>query len=371
MSSDNSGRLQNQGTPHSTLVMSTTLRSHATIQRSVVPSNRSTEKNALQVVTGADERYRLPLAVTIASLLEAMCPESQLHLYLLDSGLTPETRERLHELVNRIRPDVQLTWLALDPAEFAHLEVRHRGYLSPAAYARLKIPELLPELDRVIYLDSDLVVHSDLTALWNVDLEGQLVGAVQDSGIPVVGARYGIESYEALGLNPVAPYFNSGVLVIDPDAWRKHDISRRALAYLTKYKDRLNTCDQEGLNAVLHGQWKPLDFRWNVTTEFFSVETRSPRSRLCRSFYQAVAEARKRVAESPSIVHYTSAQKPWHGTSGHPMRNDFFDSLWRSGWMSPGAYARWRTRVAARSILQTLRVRTRGIRHRIGLTRPS
>jgi lipopolysaccharide biosynthesis glycosyltransferase len=321
------------------------------------------------VVTGADEGYRRPLAVTVASLLLNLSPERRLHLYLLDSGLSPRTRRRLGALVDRLRPDTRLRWLTLDPAEFAHLKVDHRKYLSAAAYARLKIPELLPGLDRVIYLDSDLVVHADLTPLWSADLQGRLVGAVQDSGIPVVGARYGIESFEALGLNAGSPYFNSGVLVIDLAAWRAHDIPKQVFTYLTTYADRLNTCDQEGLNAVLCGRWAPLDFRWNVTTEFFEVENRIPRGPLYDSFHRAVDAAHTGVSASPRIVHYTSPRKPWHGTSRHPFRGEFFRYLRRSGWMRPTAYTAWRTRVAARTLLHGLRNRTRGLRHKVGLTR--
>jgi lipopolysaccharide biosynthesis glycosyltransferase len=320
-------------------------------------------------VTGADEEYRLPLAVTISSLLENLSPESQLHLYLLDGGLTPQTRARLSALIDRARPTTRLSWLKVDSREYAHLKVAHREYLSPAAFARLKIPELLPGLDRAIYLDSDVVVHTDLTPLWNVDLQGKAVGAVQDSGIPVVGAQLGIQSHDALGLEPERPYFNSGVLVMDLNAWRKHDIPERALAYLTTYADQLNTCDQEGLNAALCGHWHSLDLHWNVTTEFFNVEDLLPSSPMYEDFRRRVRNEKADVCAAPSIIHFTSSAKPWNGTSHHPMRGWFFHYLRRSGWLSPTAYAVWRTRIAAQGILQSLPERTRGIRQKIGLSR--
>jgi lipopolysaccharide biosynthesis glycosyltransferase len=156
---------------------------------------------------------------------------------------------------------------------------------------------------------------------------------------------------------------------MDLNAWRKHDIPERALEYLTTYADQLNTCDQEGLNAVLCGQWRSLGLHWNVTSEFFEAEDLLPASSLYHDFHRRRRDLRAEICDAPSIIHFTSSAKPWHGTSQHPLRGWFFHYLRRSGWLSPTAYALWRTRVAAQGLLQSLPERTRGIRQKIGLER--
>lgn len=340
------------------------------ISRSEPPSDSEADpETRLHVVTGADDSYRLPLAVTLASLLMNLSEESAITLHLLDSGLQPKTRRRLDELIHRLRPESHLSWYPVNSADYEHLELTNISYISLATYARLQIPELLSDVSRVIYLDSDLVVDGDLTALWNLDLQGRPLGAVQDSGIPVVGARYGIRSYEDLGLSPESPYFNAGVLLMNLDAWREEGVADRVLQYMTTYQGELVAYDQEGLNAVLCDQWHPLDFRWNVTSEFFQVDERIPELQLYEPFRRAVQAAMEGIHRSPAIIHYTSELKPWHGTSPHPMAERFFNYLRRSGWMNWAAYSVWRARTAALGVMDTMRDRSRGIRHKIGLKR--
>ncbi len=339
--------------------------------RSGAPKRSQEGKNRhLHVVTGADEGYRDPLAVTIASLLMTLSPESEISLYILDCGLQSPTRRRLTAMVRRLRPDADLVWCPLDTQEYAPLRLDGLPYISLATYARLRIPDLLPHLSRALYLDADLVVDADLTPLWNTPLQGHPLGAVQDSGVPVVGARYGIRSYRALGLRPDSAYFNAGVLLMDLDAWRRDDIAGQVLTHMMTYKDELRFYDQEGLNAVLCDRWRPLDFRWNVTTEFFLRDARIPTDPLYEDYHRAAAEAAPRVSARPAVIHYTSSLKPWHGTSQHPMSDRYFAYLRRSGWMTWPTYLLSRSRVALLAVYDRMRVRSRGLRHKIGLRRP-
>jgi lipopolysaccharide biosynthesis glycosyltransferase len=324
----------------------------------------------LHVVTGGNEDYRDPLAVTISSLLMNLAAESAISLYVLDCGIRPATRRRLAAMVRRLRPAAVLSWLPVDTQEYTSLRPERRSYISLATYARLRIPDLLPDLSRALYLDADLVVDTDLAPLWAVSLGGHPLGAVQDSGAPVVGARYGIRSYRALGLSADSAYFNAGVLLMDLTAWRTEGVSGQVMAHMTTYQDELQLYDQEGLNAVLCDRWQPLDFRWNLTTEFFLRDARIPRDPLYEDYHRAAAEAAPRMSARPAVIHYTSSLKPWHGTSPHPMSDRYFAYLRRSGWMTWPAYLLSRSRVGLLAAYDRTRVRSRGLRHQIGLRRP-
>lgn len=331
---------------------------------------RDAETHHLHVVTGADEGYRDPLAVTLASLLMNLSAECAISLYVLDCGIRPATRRRLAAMVRRLRPDAELSWLPFDTQEYTSLQPERRSYISLATYARLRIPDLLPDLNRALYLDADLVVDADLAPLWTVSLQGRPLGAVQDSGVPVVGARYGIRSYRALGLPAGSAYFNAGVLLMDLTAWRTEEISGQVMAHMKTYRDELQLYDQEGLNAVLCDRWRPLDFRWNVTTEFFLRDTRIPTDPLYEDYHRVAAEAAPRVSGRPAVIHYTSSLKPWHGTSRHPMSDRYFAYLRRSGWMTWPTYLLARSRAGLLAAYDRTRVRSRGLRHKIGLRRP-
>ena len=109
--------------------------------------------------------------------------------------------------------------VAPDPQSLAG--IRHRGRVSHATYFRILAPELLPaSLSRVIYLDADVRVASDLSRLWAEPLREHPVLAVRDAGAPLVSSPRGLVNHRELGLAPELGYFNAGVMLLDLARWR-------------------------------------------------------------------------------------------------------------------------------------------------------
>lgn len=159
-----------------------------------------------------------------------------------------------------------------------------------AAYLRLYFDEIFgTDVERLVYLDADTRVLTDLTPLIEADLHGYPVGAVHDIFYYVTN-RIG-DRRETLFLEPDGPYLQSGVMVFD---WRKIlelDILGKARHFIEQYPERcIEAPDQDALNAVLKNQWLPLDPRWNL-----------------HESYLMYANTHKAFIE-----HYTSS-KPWAG----------------------------------------------------------
>ena len=136
--------------------------------------------------------------------------------------------------------------------------------LSADAYLRLWADEFFPTRSRVLYLDPDIVAVGSIEKLWDTDLRGNTVGAVP---IPnsVRPAQHGM---------PVGSlFFNSGVLLMDLEAWRSKEYRRRCIDYIGQYPERAIDADQDILNLVLIGDWLPLDYKWNVINPFFGPHT--------------------------------------------------------------------------------------------------
>ena len=133
-----------------------------------------------------DEQYASPLLVTVASLLESLRPGVGLDLYVMGSGLRPGTRSRLE---GGWDGRVRLHWAPLDNSKLESL----RGYAypsSPVANFRLVVGSSLPgDVSKVIYLDADLLIQRDIFELWEQDMQGKIVLAVQDSYIQKLPAR--------------------------------------------------------------------------------------------------------------------------------------------------------------------------------------
>jgi lipopolysaccharide biosynthesis glycosyltransferase len=298
-------------------------------------STQQTEGGPLVVVFSADDRFAMPLGVAIYSLLVNLDPARGISLYVLDGGLGEGNRRRLEALAARARADGRLKWITPDLAQVRGLRTMH--HVTEAAYLRLLIPGVLPEAcGKAIYLDCDLVVEGDLSRLWDLPLDGHAVLAAPSPGIPCLSHTRGVGAYRALGLPPEAPYFMSGLMVMDLKRWRAEQVGERALDYVRRYPGLLHHHDQEGLNAVLVGRWGRLDARWNLTPHFFRFAD-VPESDYKRETAAMLEEIRRR----PYVIHFGTSAKPWKENCWHPARGRFVHYLRESGWFSPAGLARW------------------------------
>jgi lipopolysaccharide biosynthesis glycosyltransferase len=163
-------------------------------------------------------------------------------------------------------------------------------HASAANYFRIGLPDLLePSLEKVIYLDADTLIRSDLAPLWAVSLGGCYVAAVP-AGEATQCSR--------LKMDPTHGYFNSGVLVVNLDLWRQDNLTAKLIALIKEEGRRLEYWDQDALNLVIKGQWRRLDRAWNATEELCC----DPIERM--RYQQAAA--------NPAVVHFTGqGRKPF------------------------------------------------------------
>ena len=268
----------------------------------------------LHVACNVSDAFAADAAAMLASLVHSN-PADDLHVHLLhDDSLSPESVAALAGIAHRA--GASLTPLHVDPVQVGALPASDR--FPPLTWYRVLLPELLPELPRVLYLDTDTLVLAPLRPLWELDLEGAWLGAVANPLFRSMRSR--VES--DLGLPPGAPYFNSGVLLLDLDAWRAHGVTRR-VTDLVEGGAAVEWPDQDALNAVLHGRWRELHPRWNAMPALFEL----PR----RHCPHPAAEVREAVAD-PAVVHFVGPHKPWHYRNRHPLRAEWFRHLQTTPW---------------------------------------
>ena len=330
------------------------------------------------VATAADENYVIPLAVTVRSLIDSLGPTTRVRLVTLDGGITPASRERLVASWND--PRIELEWLTPDTDALAAAPVS--GHVTAAAYLRLLLPTLL-DGERVIYLDSDMLVRRDLTLLWEEPQGDALIQAVQDIAapwmdaeiaadcyserLPLLAAARPIANYRELGIRPEAPYFNSGLMVVNLALWREERIAQRVLTCLQENAEHVLWWDQYALNVVLADRWRQLDHRWNQGAHIYAY----PTWRLSPVSKEAIGPLRR----DPWIVHYCSPIKPWQDGCRHPFTAAFFETLDRTAWSSwrpePAPevrlmIAKERRRVFKRALKQSLRSMVKGLWRKAG-----
>jgi lipopolysaccharide biosynthesis glycosyltransferase len=284
-----------------------------------------TDEPPLVVVFAANEAYVAAAAAMLHSVASHLRRPS-LHVFILDDGLSARSRSRLEGITTRFPPATTVTWLRPDISAVA--EIRTPGEWPHAIFLRLLIGSLLPAtVKRVIYLDTDVIVRADLTELWETPLHGCPVAAAKNH-VPSTWGEHGLATFrDKAGLDPSGPYFNSGVLLIDLDVWRRERVEERSLEFAHRYAAELPYPDQDALNAVLVDRWRVLPPEWNVLSTVY-VLSAWPDSEL----KQELLANEWTVLNGPKVVHYIGQPKPWMPASTHPLRDLFRRHLRDSGW---------------------------------------
>ncbi|RKD34881.1 glycosyltransferase family 8 protein [Lacrimispora algidixylanolytica] len=256
----------------------------------------------MNVVYASNDGYARHLAVSLYSLLEHNKEADKIYLYILSMGLSEENKNRLIEIGAQFEREVIVIELG-DLKERFSYEVDTGGF-DLSIMARLFVGEVLPETEeRVLYLDCDTVVNASLKRLWEMNLESNMVGAVMEPTIyPAVK--------ESIGLSPEEPYFNSGVLLIDLNRWRKEQAQKLLLDFYSSRGGKLFAGDQDTINGALKGRIKPLPPRYNFFTNYRYFRY-SHLAKLSPVYQTITKKSFQEAKKHPVILHYMGDERPW------------------------------------------------------------
>lgn len=263
----------------------------------------------IQIAFAADDNYAQHLAVSIASLLVNAKTPGPLCISILHDRMDKDHRGKITRLA-ALRPQSEIRFISVQATDFSDFPL-HTKLHSIATYYRLKLPELLPDADKVLYLDSDIAVMGDISHFWNDDLGSLLLKAVEEPH-SINTARQ-----PRFGMKAESPYFNAGVLSLNLALMREQGFSHKAAAVVNQHADALLYQDQDVLNLLAEGCWAPLPLPYN---SFFYIFI----GIYARDFHYYGAEDIKAARQAPFIIHFNQHPKPWAEGCIDPRRAEYF-----------------------------------------------
>lgn len=271
---------------------------------------------ALHIACAADGGYVPHSAAMLHSVLARRGRRPVAVHYLHGPGLAAADRDRIAAMVGA--GGASVSFVEVPAAAVEGLPAR--DYFTPAMWYRILLPELLPDLDRVIYLDVDIIVLDSLDPLWEQDLGDHLLGAVTNVFEPEHLGRPA-----ELGLGGPDAYFNTGVLLLDLARLRRERATQALRRYALEHREQLLWPDQDTFNVVLRGRRLPLDPRWNCMNSVLRLE---------RSATVFGAEVAARACRDPAIRHFEgpAQNKPWHYLSEPSMRALYLEHRRQTPW---------------------------------------
>lgn len=271
------------------------------------------------VIVSANDEYVPYLSVLLVSIMRNTLKQS-VEIVVLYDDITTGNRDKLAALLDDGNTTVRFMNVQ-DKIKGYDLFVNgtgNRSYLSKEAYFRLLAPELLPEYDKALYLDCDIIVRPGWEKIFSTDLTGYLLAGISDiwGNWECYDTRSALYQYRTkiLGLSEPLQYFNSGVMLLNLKAMRE-TFTEGELIRLAASRD-WQKHDQDVLNYISKDKVFLLDYAWNM------IECPSKKA------WNAVPEQEQKHYEEqkrePLIIHYAS-RKPWIY-----QRVSFEQDFWRS-----------------------------------------
>lgn len=213
--------------------------------------------------------YSVWVGVTMQSVIEHTGAPICFHI-LHDDTLNDQNREKLVQVATQNGNRIQFHNLG---DAFGDSLKEKMGRYTIGSMFRVMLPELLPDISKIIYLDADLLVNRDIKELWDTDIQDYCLAAVPDySTVNGLETPYPVANQEV----PASHYFNSGVLCMNLDRIRaKGNMHENILNYLEE-NPSARLLDQDALNAVYGGETFLVDESWNTFTHLIQYTPGKP-----------------------------------------------------------------------------------------------
>ncbi len=275
-------------------------------------------KKSVPVVLCGDEYFLAYMMTTVQSMYENKDKNTYLDVIFLTNSFGVASKNS----IKRYSDDMEdISIRVIELVDFQNDKMyAHINFL---AMYRLRIHEILKQYDKVVYLDSDLIVKGDITELYEFDLENSPIGATPCHGFKSMYARnipadsrayHGnlrdyMKYYVEIKDENVDKYFNSGVLVLNLDYLRKDNFTEKLEEYYNSKDRNLIYIDQDILNYVYQDEYKKIDSEWNfVTISVNDQQTHMP---------AIVKKEYDKLKKTHKIVHFIGGIKPWDDMEGH------------------------------------------------------
>lgn len=257
----------------------------------------------INICFGIDNNFCQHCGVTIASILLNSNPEDNYNINIITDYISQENIKALESL-KRIRPfELHVHTISIDE----YKKLNYNARLGIATFYRWKAFEVL-DYDKVLYLDSDIIVRRDIAELYKTDIDGYFCAGAEDIIAPAM--------INELKMEKNSLYINAGVMLINLDYARTNNSAEKFIKFLNNPWER-ECHDQEILNYLFQGEIKYFDITWNCMIGYVNYYDKKHYNEVCKN---------------PAIVHFITDKKPWIPGTAPAYKTQYFMYLKYTPW---------------------------------------
>ena len=274
----------------------------------------------INIALSTNDNYAIGCGVVIHSALKNLKKSVHATIHILYSDLNTDSKTRIERIARQ--HDSSLRWHCIDQetlASFNNLKLPR--YFTKECLFRLLLPDLLPRINEVLYLDVDLLVRDDVSVLFQ-NHTSSLIRACIDMYLPM--AKQQVLNFERYGLKDDDLAVNAGVCLLNLREIRKTALMEESIQLLIEHTEDMSYLDQTAINIAFKGKIDFLPTEWNVFPRAIEKKWISP--------VESIQPFASDVFTNPKIVHFVGRSKPWTRSENTSFSDEWRTDLYNSGW---------------------------------------
>lgn len=259
------------------------------------------------IVFISDDNYVMPTCVAIYSLIKNLRIRNEYvyNIYVLTYGINSDNIKKI-ESYSTEYVSVSVKTVDVKKYENRMKKINQRTHVTPTALLKFELCNIFPDISKILYLDSDIVINNDISDLFDIDISKKLMAGSFEYW------KYLISLYDSTKRQNVDFYFNSGVMLLNLDLFREKNLPE--MLWKTKIdnyngeNNKSGLMDQDVFNDVCGKSCIHLDIKYNCNCKFIKkVDIDS-----VNSIYQTSYKDVKELKDAAVIIHYVGKEdKPW------------------------------------------------------------
>ena len=272
-------------------------------------------ENYFHILCATDDNYARHCGVMICSICHNH-KDNNLCFHIIENNLSDDSKSKIKSITDNYNQ--KLVFHRIDDNLLVGLKLEGKNYTSLSVYYRLFVTKIITDsfIEKILYLDCDIVVLKDIESLFYIDMTDYTIAAVRDINQPM----YEDQSFQ-ISFSYQDRYFNSGVILINMSNWIKYKIEDKLIEFC-KRERKVYFPDQDALNKIFRGKWLELPPYWNRfnLVEYNKISFKNKRDELIYIY-------------NPAIVHYASpTARPWMNLKFIPFSSIYNKNLSKTPW---------------------------------------
>ncbi|MFI3300975.1 MAG: glycosyltransferase family 8 protein [Candidatus Gastranaerophilales bacterium] len=263
------------------------------------------EKHMDIVLISSQYFIRHTLAMII-SLLNNSKNNLSYNFYIIEQDISVADKKRVESV---LKEKCKIEYIKVSNEVIDRFfNIKVSSHVTNLTYSKVILPDIFPKLDKILFLDSDMIVLNDIEELWNIEFGNSLICAAEDVGASYIAKRL-------WGGTSSKRYYNTGVMLIDLKGMRDFDYKNKINTITQEQSDKYLIGEQDIISDVFNEKISPINIKWNMYHKYHP------------NFANFIAAGIKDeiicACKKPSIVHFVGPDKPWHVNSTHEYKNEY------------------------------------------------